>query len=595
MLSSPSCSRIASLISSRTRAPSKKMLEIMADEEDESEEEEVVKPAAAKSSGKSTKKKAAKGSSASTAKKLAADAEGAPATAKKTPRKKTPKAAAAARGSTSGSGKRKYNKRSDWWGNRSGINSPTAINRAKMEASAGKSGKSGAVKEEEEERPKPRRKYTKKSDFWKGKGKDAAKEEVPTPARQGEKRGGARSPKKDTSKSKAPRAAAAAAAKPVAKKKKAALPVDDTLDSDDSSVDLGAIVCCVCRCAVDYSDPDAFLPAPWMLKDKAWDEANKSDSSDSEDDESDEDGDAKKKDDTAAASSDDSRDGKLKSGDGAKDASSKKPSSASTEVEDDGSDEEEQFHPPLPHNLHDPNNALLLCDGPGCNRAYHQRCHFVPVLSIPRGEWNCLICRVKSDMLGTSPAKAGKGKKRAGTKKQAQHQSSRNASALSSAVSSVASADDIGLDPDEVQKALTLSELDSIYRVDPPPRPDKSNDKCGDDAAAALLALKQDPSKDTIDDVVEIERQKQLQGSFELVSAPLKARVLNTELTTKLKSAIDQSLSRIRRSENVIRAYTETSRARQTILDRYAMDGQVAQELAQAVGKIAMAKQRIRG
>ena len=205
-----------------------------------------------------------------------------------------------------------------------------------------------------------------------------------------------------------------------------------------------------------------------------------------------------------------------------------------------------------------------------------------------------MICRVKSDALGTSPANAGKGKKRAGTKKQAQHQSSRNASALSSAVSSVASADDIGLDPDEVQKALTLSELDSIYRVDPPPRPDKSNDKCGDDAAAALLALKQDPSKDTIDDVVESERQKQLQESFELVSAPLKARVLNTELTTKLKSAIDQSLSRIRRSENVIRAYTETSRARQTILDRYAMDGQVAQELAQAVGKMATAKQRIR-
>ena len=39
----------------------------------------------------------------------------------------------------------------------------------------------------------------------------------------------------------------------------------------------------------------------------------------------------------------------------------------------------------LPHELYDPQNGILICDSPGCNRAYHQRCHFIPVLSIPKG------------------------------------------------------------------------------------------------------------------------------------------------------------------------------------------------------------------
>jgi hypothetical protein len=39
----------------------------------------------------------------------------------------------------------------------------------------------------------------------------------------------------------------------------------------------------------------------------------------------------------------------------------------------------------LPNDLYDVQNNIIICDEPGCNRAYHQRCHFVPVLSIPRG------------------------------------------------------------------------------------------------------------------------------------------------------------------------------------------------------------------
>ncbi len=49
---------------------------------------------------------------------------------------------------------------------------------------------------------------------------------------------------------------------------------------------------------------------------------------------------------------------------------------------------------PLWHPLFDPSNAVLLCDAPNCRaKAYHQRCHFVPIFSIPRGSWICLLCQ----------------------------------------------------------------------------------------------------------------------------------------------------------------------------------------------------------
>ena len=58
-------------------------------------------------------------------------------------------------------------------------------------------------------------------------------------------------------------------------------------------------------------------------------------------------------------------------------------------------EEEEDYYfrmedPYLPQPLYDRNNALVYCDS--CNRLYHQKCHFVPLLVLPRGDWNCLIC-----------------------------------------------------------------------------------------------------------------------------------------------------------------------------------------------------------
>jgi PHD-finger len=61
----------------------------------------------------------------------------------------------------------------------------------------------------------------------------------------------------------------------------------------------------------------------------------------------------------------------------------------------DDADEDDYFYrrtdPYLPAELYDKSNALVYCDG--CDRLYHQKCHFVPVLSLPRGKWHCLVCQ----------------------------------------------------------------------------------------------------------------------------------------------------------------------------------------------------------
>jgi hypothetical protein len=64
------------------------------------------------------------------------------------------------------------------------------------------------------------------------------------------------------------------------------------------------------------------------------------------------------------------------------------------EKDEDASSESSYFFnkndPYLPESLWDPNNALVYCDS--CERMFHQKCHFVPIFSVPRGAWHCLYC-----------------------------------------------------------------------------------------------------------------------------------------------------------------------------------------------------------
>ena len=59
--------------------------------------------------------------------------------------------------------------------------------------------------------------------------------------------------------------------------------------------------------------------------------------------------------------------------------------------------------------FYDRNNTLVYCDS--CNRLYHQKCHFVPLLVVPRGEFHCLICTIRQQQV-TAKSKLPSTKKR---------------------------------------------------------------------------------------------------------------------------------------------------------------------------------------
>ena len=79
---------------------------------------------------------------------------------------------------------------------------------------------------------------------------------------------------------------------------------------------------------------------------------------------------------------------------------------------DDDSDQEDYYFtmedPYLPSQLYDPHNALVYCDS--CDRMFHQKCHFVPIFVLPRGDWNCLICTSNSSESNNKKKKKKKNK-----------------------------------------------------------------------------------------------------------------------------------------------------------------------------------------
>jgi hypothetical protein len=77
--------------------------------------------------------------------------------------------------------------------------------------------------------------------------------------------------------------------------------------------------------------------------------------------------------------------------------------------ESDDDDENKPKPLLLPKPLYDAQNALVLCDS--CDRPYHQRCHFVPVIALPRGDWHCLLCKDETEHSSTTPARGRTNKK----------------------------------------------------------------------------------------------------------------------------------------------------------------------------------------
>jgi hypothetical protein len=189
-----------------------------------------------------------------------------------------------------------------------------------------------------------------------------------------------------------------------------------------------------------------------------------------------------------------------------------------------------------PHELYDPQNAILICDFPGCNRAYHQRCHFVPVLSIPKGHWYCLVCKFKSEYC----------EKQAILKKQYKEESSPLEN----------------LQLDSLRVPLSTEDLDGLY----PPKSSQVQEE-----ADPLTCLR-----------------------FEFQSAPIKAQLLHQELSSRFNSTIHLQLMHIRRAKDTIRTYTTLKSVRKTLTDDYFKLGTLPQEFIQSVLLMARSKMKIR-
>jgi len=117
-------------------------------------------------------------------------------------------------------------------------------------------------------------------------------------------------------------------------------------DNNTKEEDDDRAACCLCHCALDYSDREAFFEADRRKEIEQYE----------------------------------------------KDIHNKS-------YDDSSSDESLYYQPTdpyVPKQLYDPSNALVYCDG--CNRLYHQKCHFVPLMAVPRGTWHCLVCSTAKQM-----------------------------------------------------------------------------------------------------------------------------------------------------------------------------------------------------
>ena len=324
-------------------------------------------------------------------------------------------------------------------------------------------------------------------------------------------------------------------------------------DSTTSSLDEQDIICCICRCGVDFSEREAFQNDD-DLSPKCTTISNDTDSQ---------------------CEKVGSQGNDMKNED---ETNAKKESTVPSEIMDKDkncSDDDDESSVPycgvkLPKDLYDPNNAIIICDTPGCNRSYHQRCHFVPVFCLPRGSWHCLICQMKENII-KEESSSKKKKRKPSTMPAKKQNKKQNTNDDKSGDEEIHTA---------LSKPLTIDELDSLYPIQRNGVENLSDDK-----------------KEYKLEKIEQKRQLpivSLQERFEFQSASLKATMLNTELKRRIKSTIDSALSIVRLEEHTIRGCTETERAKKSLMENFTRSKRVPQQLLQSVDRMAYSKTRIR-
>mmetsp|Transcript_13278 Transcript_13278/g.37375 ORF Transcript_13278/g.37375 Transcript_13278/m.37375 type:complete len:845 (-) Transcript_13278:173-2707(-) len=187
--------------------------------------------------------------------------------------------------------------------------------------------------------------------------------------------------------------------------------------------------------------------------------------------------------------------------------------------------------------LYDRNNTLVYCDT--CNRLYHQKCHFVPILVIPRGEFHCLICTIQQQQQ-QKQKRPSKKRERKGSIKSASNQP-----------------------PAIPEKFMERTVTDQLFQSTPNESP----------KTAEILSLEKE---------------------LELVSGAAKARTWDRQFK-QVKTFLKSQASNIRMAKTTLATMTSTKRNRQHFLESSAKTGtKSSQELAQTLCKLTGAKFKIR-
>ncbi|KAG7356441.1 PHD-finger domain containing protein [Nitzschia inconspicua] len=209
--------------------------------------------------------------------------------------------------------------------------------------------------------------------------------------------------------------------------------------------------------------------------------------------------------------------------------------------------------PYLEEELYDRNNALVYCDS--CNRLYHQKCHFVPLLVIPRGDWNCLICSIQQQQ-----QQQAKPTKTISPSHKKRKRSSGKTSSSKDDVESLPIHDN-----KEWRKFLNRKVTDHLFQT--PTRADEIQATPGN----------------AVGDV------KSLQKEWEIASAVYKAQLWHRQMK-QFKTFLTSQASNIRRTNSALATMTSTKRNRQY----FSGNGARSQELAQTIVQQTGAKFKIR-
>ncbi|MGK3743058.1 MAG: hypothetical protein ACI90V_009914 [Bacillariaceae sp.] len=184
--------------------------------------------------------------------------------------------------------------------------------------------------------------------------------------------------------------------------------------------------------------------------------------------------------------------------------------------------------------FYDRNNALVYCDT--CNRLYHQKCHFVPLLVVPRGDFHCLICSIQQQQTAQDKQTPSKKRKR------------------KNAVNGTKA-------PAIQEKIFNRKITDQIFQNPP--------------------------------QLLETEDVQSFQKEWERDSATYKALLWERQLK-QLKTFLKSQASNIRMANTTLSTMTSTKRNRQHFLESSKFGGRSSQEVAQTLCKLTGAKFKIR-